>query len=283
VTPSLVCGFDGSVPARAAARLGAALAGRLGLGLVLVHAVDRAGRRSEAMIQLRELQGRLAVPGARLQVELGPPAERLAAAAHDAAFLVVGAAEHRAGVRAALARRAPCPLAVVPAVPRLGGASVLCGVRDWADVDTATVAARLARALGLPLTLTHVLSPVGAPDPGLFGRPWDDESAHRLLDAVAGAVHAAAARRVVSGAAGPVLAREAAAAQAGMLVVGAPLRGRLGAALSGSASGYLMRHTRRPLIVCRTGLRPPDPVVRPRPAAADRDSSPVGPSRMRRT
>jgi nucleotide-binding universal stress UspA family protein len=256
VTPGIVCGVDASAPARAAARLGAALAGRLGLGLVLVHAIERAGRHDVATTLLQDLRRRLAVPDARLQVEVGPPAERLAAVARNATFLAIGGASHRAGVRAALARHAPCPLAVVPAVPQLGGSSVVCGVRDWADVDTAAVAARLAGALDLPLTMTHVLPPAAGCDPtvpGVPGRPWDDEAAHRLLDAVATAVGAPASRRVVQGPAGPVLAREAEAAHAGMLVVGGPVRGRLGATLTGSASSYLMRHSERPLVVCRVG------------------------------
>src|SRR5262245_5475742 len=127
MTPAVVCGVDGSPPARAAARLGAALAGRLELGLVLVHALRDAGRRDAAAALLEDLRAELAVPHARLRVDAGPVADRLAAAADGAALLALGGGPaSRARVRAALARCAPCPLAVVPPVPRLGGEAVVC-------------------------------------------------------------------------------------------------------------------------------------------------------------
>ena len=159
---------------------------------------------------------------------------------------------------------------MVPAVPQLGGTAVICGVRDWADVDTAAVAARLAGALALPLTLMHVLPPAtgrdGAPA-GALDRPWDDEAAHSLLDGIAAAVTGGADLRVERGTAGPVLAAAAVTARAGLLVVGGPVRGRLGAALTGSASGYLMRRSERPLIVCGTGCRRPAQAVAGRSAS----------------
>jgi len=258
----IVCGVDHSTPARAAARLSAALARRLRLGLVLAHALPRSGDRSAALAMLEELRGELDVPTACLRVEIGPAPERLARAGTGAALVVVGGADGRAdrarlggSVRASLIRRAPCPVAVVPAVPRLGGSEVICGVRDWADVATASIATGLAGALDLALTLVHVLPTAVGPreasaSPGVLDRPWDHESAQRLLEVVASAVGGTPSLRVEHGIAGRRLAHEATAADAGLLVVGPPTRGRLEAALSGSASSHLIHRCRRPLVVC---------------------------------
>jgi nucleotide-binding universal stress UspA family protein len=127
-------------------------------------------------------------------------------------------------------------------------APIVCGIRDWADVAAAEVAARVASALGLRLVLVHVLPAQGAPEPGggVLERPWDDDSAHRLLEAVAGAVGAEAATRVSYGPPGQALAREAAA----LLVIGRPSRGLVGSMLTGSATTHLLRRSRRPLLVC---------------------------------
>jgi nucleotide-binding universal stress UspA family protein len=273
VAASVVCGVDHSIPSRAAARLAVALAGRLGLELVFVHALEAADQRAAARSRLRALRLELEVPDAHLHVDVGRPAELLAEAAGEADLLVIGGAGGDpsrvglgGGVRASLARGAPCPLAVVPATPRLGGAAVICGVRDWADVAAAAVATRLARALGLPLTLVHVLpNAVGRgatpsrPSPFDLDRPWDYDAAQRLLEVVAETVGATASLRVERGHAGRLLAREAAIADAGLLVVGAPSHGRLGAALAGSATAHLMRRCLRPVVVCRC-----DSLVAPR-------------------
>lgn len=261
---AIVCGVDGSAPARAAARLSTALARRLGVELVLEHALPGAGDRVDALTMLEELRRELDVPTARLRVDIGPAPERLTTASQGAALVVVGGANGQAdrmtfggSVRAALARHARCPVVVVPAVPRLGGSNVICGVRDWADVATATVADRLAGALGLPLLLMHILPPAAghgearSATPLLaLERPWDHEAAYRLLELVANAVGSTPSLRVESGTAGRRLAQEATAREAGLLVVGAPARGRLGAALTGSVSAHLMSRCQRPLVIC---------------------------------
>jgi nucleotide-binding universal stress UspA family protein len=261
--PAIVCGVDGSRPSRAAARLSAAIARRLGLRLVLEHVVRDARRRRDGVAMLERLRQDLDAPAADLRVEVGLASARLAAASETAALVAIGGAggDHSPltrSVRSALSRSAQCPVAVVPAVLRLGGRQVVCGVRDWADVDTVAAASRFADALGLPLVLVHVLprgAGLGDPPASLpvaaLERPWDHETAHHLLDAVATAVGAAASLRVEVGSPGPRLAREAALRDAGLLMIGAPSRGAVGAALSGSASAYLMRRCQRPLIVCR--------------------------------
>ena len=135
---------------------------------------------------------------------------------------------------------------------------MICGVRDWADIPAAAVATRLAHALGLPLTLLHVLpNAVGrsagpAPQaPELRDSPWDHDAAERLLGVVAETVGATASLQVARGHAGRLLAREAESSDAGLLVVGAPSYGPLGAALTGSATAQLMRRSPRPVVVCR--------------------------------
>ena len=108
---AIVCGVDRSPPARAAARLSAALARRLGLDLVLAHALPPAGNRSDALTMLDELRRELELPTARLRVDIGPASERLATASRDAALVVIGGADGRTdrtrfagSLRASLAR-----------------------------------------------------------------------------------------------------------------------------------------------------------------------------------
>jgi nucleotide-binding universal stress UspA family protein len=269
----IVCGVDRSIAARAAARLSAALAARLERPLLLAHAAGtrRAGRDAGRSL-LAQLRRELDAPDAGLHVGIGPPAAVLAEVSRDATLLLVGGAGGDVPcrtlgghVRGSLARRSPCPLAVVPPVPRLGGREVLCGVRDWADVTAAAVAARLAPALGLSITLIHVLpKPAGSgwkectTRTGLLDLPWDDGTAQRLLDAVATAVGATPATRVAYGPPGQILAREAVARDAALLVIGPPSYGRAGSMLMGSASSHLLRRSRRPLLVCPAIQRRPD-------------------------
>ena len=193
MSPTIICGIDDSTHARAAARLTFALAERLSLRPVLVHAVSGAVpplmpvmphrvplERGELVLAAREagerlLEEILAEAGgsdACGRIEAGRPAERVVAAAEDedAALVVVGT--HGDGVgRATLlgsvslstVRDARCPVVVVP--PRaavaedtpLAGEGVLCGIGSADDKRCALLAARLAGDLGLPLTLAHVL------------------------------------------------------------------------------------------------------------------------------
>ena len=261
----IVCGVDHSIAARAAARVGAALARRLSLPLVLVHAASARSDRDVARSLLTELRSRLDAPDAILHVDVGPASDLLLHAADHATLLTVGGPAETARcpmlggrVRGALARRAPCPQVVVPPVHRLGGIEVICGIRDWADVATAQVAVTLALALRLELTLIHVLpAPATVPNVGLLDPPSDDYAAFRLLAAVATAVGAAPATRVAYGHPGQTLAREAAERDAAILVIGAPLYGLVGSALTGSTSTHLLRRTRRPLVVCPAPQRRP--------------------------
>jgi nucleotide-binding universal stress UspA family protein len=239
---AVVCGVDASVPARNAARLGAALAGRIGCELQLVHV----GEPETGATLLADVSARVGAATASLRVEPGRAADRLAAAGRGAELLVVGrgdGAPWRGRLRGSLARSASCPLIVVPPVAALGGCSVVCGVRDLADSGTVALAGALARLLALPLTLVHVLPPAdGQPAPaGVVGRPWEERDAQALLDALGGC---AATTRVVRGAAGRELARAAADERAALLVVGAPRN-------PASPAAWLLRRTPRPLVTVR--------------------------------
>ena len=219
---------------------------------------------SDALTMLDELRRELEVPTARLRVDIGPASEQLTTASRGAALVVVGGADGQAdrmkfggSVRASLARNARCPVVVVPAVPRLGGREVICGVRDWADVATATVARRLAGALGLPLLLMHILPPAAGRDEARRDHAGRARASLGPRDRVSAArARRGRCRRHAVPAwsnRGPPVAgwrTRRRLASAGLLVVGAPTRGRLGAALTGSASAHLMRRSQRPLVIC---------------------------------
>jgi nucleotide-binding universal stress UspA family protein len=122
---SIICGVDGSRPAKGAARVARALASELGLRLVFVRVVDpdapdaHGSAIAERLERLRAGASDVDC-GAAWVVEVGDPADRLVAAANDAgaAMIVVGSGGPRssllAGISADLTRRAPCPVVVVP-------------------------------------------------------------------------------------------------------------------------------------------------------------------------
>ena len=185
--PTIVCGVDGSVHARAAARLASALATRLGWRLVLVHAVlvavpplstepwfdRRQTRARDAARRLEEeLRRDLGAPQLQMEIRSGPAAQCIVSAADErrAGLIVVGcrgvgtlSAAVAGAVTDAILANAACPVAVVPpAVAETGaepltGDTILCGVQRSDDVACARVAHALARGLGGRLVLAHVL------------------------------------------------------------------------------------------------------------------------------
>jgi nucleotide-binding universal stress UspA family protein len=136
---TIVCGVSTGEEARSTARLAHELAERLGLRLVLLHAVDvprasqesvsgRQQRRGAAQL-LAEIEAELAGDGDEVvsRVELGDPVELLAwvAAEERAALVVLGSRPHglrrrgiRCGLAAALAHATPVPVLVSPPQPR---------------------------------------------------------------------------------------------------------------------------------------------------------------------
>jgi nucleotide-binding universal stress UspA family protein len=275
---TVICGIDRSTHARAAARFAGALARRLGLQLQLIHVVeaDRPSASRTGMELLRSVvRDGLDLEDVAIRLDSGAPAERLAAAAHRAEMLVVGARGEGAirqtllgSVSGALTRAPSRPVIVVPprAVQRseglLGGRCVVCGVRARRDVGTAREAAKIAQRLGLTQTFAHVLpaSPpkdVGPPaDALLIGAAEDAEIAKEMLDDVARSVSVNVPGDqeicVLKGATGFELERLADARHAAIVAVGSSDRSALDAALTGAASRHLMRRARRPVMICPT-------------------------------
>lgn len=125
MTGSIICGVDDSEPAKGAARIARRLSSRLGLRLVFVRVVEP-GTAEEQITAIAERLERLSGCttevdcGAGWLVDVGRPADRLVAAASDeeARLIVVGSTGPRSSllgsVSAEVARRAPCPVVVVP-------------------------------------------------------------------------------------------------------------------------------------------------------------------------
>jgi nucleotide-binding universal stress UspA family protein len=125
VTGSIICGIDDSESARGAARVDRGLSSKLGLRLVFVRVVEPGSsdeKISAIAERLERLSGRTTEVdcGAGWLVAVGDPVDRLvAAAAEEKAWLiVVGSAgpdsSLSGNVSAAVSRRAPCPVVVVP-------------------------------------------------------------------------------------------------------------------------------------------------------------------------
>jgi nucleotide-binding universal stress UspA family protein len=122
---SIICGVDDSESAKGAARVARALAGQLGTRLVFVRVVapnapdENVSAVSERLERLSARADELDC-GATWLVEAGHPADRLVAAAKDAAasMIVVSSTGPRSSllgsISADVSRRAPCPVVVVP-------------------------------------------------------------------------------------------------------------------------------------------------------------------------
>ena len=122
---SILCGVDGTESARGAARVARRLSSRLGLELLFVRVVEdgapaekinaTAGRLERLSEGIGDVDG-----GAVWLVEVGHPADRILASAaeNDASLIVVGSHGPRSSllgsISAEVARRATCPVVVVP-------------------------------------------------------------------------------------------------------------------------------------------------------------------------
>jgi nucleotide-binding universal stress UspA family protein len=279
VRKRIVCGIDHSSGGDRAAATGAQLSRDLGCEVVLVHvlrAAHEAGHggpigigRAHELRWLRELGRKYGLArSTRFLLFGGDPAEELidAAQAEDAELIIVGSRGlHELGdavlgsVSCALMRTAPCPVVVapppipVPLVP-MSLRPVVCGV-EGSDRDQSTLrlAADLARRLGASLHAVHAFNPRPvAPGPAPVMPPVMpalSEAAEATLEHAVTEAGVEARRCVVSSPVAEGLMRVADETGAGLLVVGAQGRGKLGSALYGSVAIRLAAEARVPVVV----------------------------------
>ena len=214
-----------------------------------------------------------------IRLDSGAAAERLAAAAHRAEMLVVGARGEGAirqtllgSVSGALTRAPSRPVSSYRLAPlsavrgSSGGRCVVCGVRARRDIGTAHQAARIAQRLGLTQIFARALPaspPNGVgPPPGalLIGAAEDAEIAEEMLDDVARSVSVNVPGDqeicMLKGAPRAVLAR-APRGRSSMpwWRVGSSDRARWTRRYR-AASRHLMRRARRPVMICPRAIRP---------------------------
>ncbi len=245
-----------------AARLGA----DLGCGVTLVHVTDSGQPLSRDLATVASLHG--FPPATRERVEWGDPVESLAEVAsdEDAELLVVGSSEPRGlasllpgGTANALIRKAPCPVVVVPrdAVrpPDSGPLpAVVCGV-EGGDLDASILrlAADVAHRLDAELHAVHTYNPlalgigVTAPAPPI-GMEFREAAERTLVDALE-AAGVTAHQHVLDIPPEPALRRIAGEERAGLIVVGAGKRSRLGALFQGSVPVRLAAEGHTALLV----------------------------------
>lgn len=238
---------DATAQGRAAGRLADELACRLAGRSVPLPGPSRGGRHS---------------------------ARRLAAmAGREEATLLVVPVEERGALGSALRnvadviRLAACPVVLVP--PRLDragptvldGDHVLWAVRDHRDAGCADVAAGLAHALELPLTIAHVMAGDSNGAPGeLSSERLSGWLIEGILDSLSVRDRELAGRssvRISSGEAGPELRRLCEQDHPALIAMGSRGRGPLAAAVLGSICAHLARHGTRPIVVCPPETRQP--------------------------
>lgn len=254
----LVCGFDGTPAAQAAACAAAAVARRMDVELTLVHVLPASARRRgrdavppavraddppsappavDALAAHRRTVDALAeLTGAAvsLRIEHGDPVAALRRVAREARcdLLVVGQSPQRRrfetllpGVTRRLAAAPPCPLAIVPEDASVQlPERIVAGCHGVTASHAATAfAGRLAAKLGVQLTL---LQEVESEHPPAAPTGWERYDAPRRHRRVA---RAAAGRRNLpielvdqDGAAAATLAPDADDEAAAWIVVGAP-------------------------------------------------------------
>jgi nucleotide-binding universal stress UspA family protein len=141
----VICGVDDSGVSVGAIEVARELAQRYELPLVYAHVRDGAPDGGSAERLVHETA---APPEAEVAIEHGHPADRLVALAHDrrASFLVVGNHGPRSSllgsVSADIARRASCPVVVVP--PTADVAEAPAADAETARLALGHVAGRLA-------------------------------------------------------------------------------------------------------------------------------------------
>jgi len=282
---SIVCGVDGTPHAAAVAALAAALADRLGLRVRLVHSpsadVFLVGERRRAAIARGAAL--LAAFGTRHDeriVRLGPAADVLAdAITTDTAFAVVGSRGHGAAraallgsVSRTLAGGAPCPVIVVSPhaeVDLTAQPTIVCGLDgSAAAIEALRGGAGLAHGLGGQLLVVHVRAATPTqPAPSIGGsrqpfvEPLDAaRAAFAIVERAVAEVDPGVptTMRIESGDAAACLARVAADAGSGVVVVGSHRHGPVRSALLGSVSLRLAATSPVPVMIVPPTPASPD-------------------------
>jgi len=281
----IVVGVDGSANAAAALRWAHREAGRRGDHAVALfawgyvppghagdgHTFDVAYDAAQAQFALQAAVVDAVGPEAARTVEArtvcGPAAEELRIAAKAADLLVVGA-RGIGGVHGVLIgsvchqllHQPPVPLVVVPAPATVPSAGAGTPTRIVAGVDGSPGARRAlawaageAGRRGVPLDVVRAwhmsYPPLGPAEGYLVESDAAEEVARRGVEqAVAGLAGCEVTARAVEGRPGPALLA-AAAAGAGLIVLGSRGQGRLTAALVGSVTRHVAHHTTVPLVV----------------------------------
>jgi nucleotide-binding universal stress UspA family protein len=163
----------------------------------------------------------------------------LSAASLDAALAV-------APVGLGLYRAPQIPVVVLTpkaaASQPLRGSSIVCGVQDDPDAACVAIAGALAKRLGLRLVLVHV-------DP-MHDRGHARETVARVTRAAGLDRPERVPVRLLGGAPGRAIAATARREGATLVVVSESVRRLPKRALFGSATGYLVRRSRHPVLVC---------------------------------
>ena len=279
MAPTIVCAIEDSARSRAALRVSAEVADRLGMSMVGVHVIPPAAvttaaglpypvataeshleERERASAERAEEELRAAgLDEARVHTAYGSPPEGLLAAADEEDAAMVALATSDAGfvrtllegnVTGALLRTASVPvLAISPqarAAPARG--PVVAAVAGPADASWIPVAERLALAHGGELVLAHVVESGedAADDTALAeASPMFDAALESLVS-----TELLVGMRVCFGAVDEALLALAGACDASVVVAGSRGHGALHAAMVGSTARRLVADAEIPVVVC---------------------------------
>lgn len=274
-TSRIVVGVDGSQAGRAALRWAADEARSRHAPVLLVHAGEDSPGGGSARTLLadaaEELRARAPEVEQDCRTSEGRPDVALLRASEDAALLVLGChGESGARLGPVLGRvsvQAGCPVVVVRDAPQDGRSSVVVGV-DGSAVSQDAVGFAFAQAWRHDLPLVAVLAvppPFDAFLPSLVELEQIRDTGRRhLSESLAGWAElypGVPVSQVVSLDA-PLLALQAAATSAALLVVGSHGRGALLRATLGSVSSCLLRSSTAPVAVVRprVAVDAPDPL-----------------------
>jgi nucleotide-binding universal stress UspA family protein len=287
VTRSIVCGVDHSPVARGAAQFAVALARRLGLRVVLVHAVPVPTPARDITMQapsddfmvVEELRNAAFAALEALAQELGSDSE-IAAEVRigGASDVIAGVANERptelvvvgsrglgsvgklllGGVSVRLAAQGPYPTVIVPdSGAAVGDGPIICAVDDSEQARWAVAtAAMLAERLQVKLLLAHAEADDAS-------SPSDaQELLARLV--VENGLGTSVARIVVRGDPAEAIVEAADAHAAEMIVIGSRGRGALASSVLGSISSAVATRSTCPVTVVQS---------QPAPATADRSAA----------